>query len=127
MPTREHASGPFSIPRYNYGIVAYASKHSQSAALDVLACIGNEIKVVSRDAKGAKGYIIGKHVSFMVWLNDEDQKKINIGDKIQVKACGVGLKIEGFEETVRVNKIDPDLLEKMGIIDRVTMRGTDRA
>jgi len=97
------------------GLSMRNSEPSQSAALDVLACIGNEIKVVSGDAKGAKGYIIGEHVSFMVWLNDEDQKKINIGDKIQVKACGVGLKIEGFEEAVRVNKIDPGLLEKMGI------------
>lgn len=97
------------------GLSMRNSEPRQSAALDVLACVGNEVNVKTGDAKGAKGYIIGKHVSFMVWLNDEDQKKVNIGDKIQVKAWGVGLKIEGFEETVRVNKIDPDLLEKMGI------------
>jgi len=99
------------------GLSIRNSEPSQSAALDALACIGNEISVRTGDARGAKGYIIGKHVSFLVWLNDEDQKKVNIGDKLQAKAWGVGLKIEGFGETVRVNKIDPDLLEKMGIIE----------
>ena len=88
---------------------------NQAAALDVLACIGNEVKVKTGDAKGAKGCIIGKHVSFLIWLNEEDQKKVSIGDKIQIKSWGVGLKIEHFEEAVRVNKIDPELLEKMGI------------
>jgi len=97
------------------GLSIRNTETGQSAALDTLACIGNEISVRTGDARGAKGYIIGKHVSFLVWLNDEDQRKVNIGDKLQVKAWGVGLKIEGFEETVRVNKIDPDLLEKMGI------------
>jgi len=97
------------------GLSIRNTEPSQSVALDTLACIGNEVNVKGGDAKSAKGYIIGKHVSFMVWLNDEDQKKVNIGDKIQVKAWGVGLKIDGFEETVRVNKIDPELLEKMGI------------
>jgi len=97
------------------GLSMRNSEPSQSAALDVLACIGNEVNVRTGDARGARGYIIGKHVSFLVWLNDEDQKKVNIGDKIQVKAWGVGLKVTGFEENVKVNKIDPDLLEKMGI------------
>jgi len=87
---------------------------NENAALSVLACIGNEVKVVTGEARGAKGYIIGKHGNFMVWLREEDQEKVNIGDKIQVKAWGVGLKIEGFDD-VKVNKLSPDLLERMGI------------
>jgi len=35
---------------------------------------------------------------------------------MRVKAWGVGLEIEGFED-VRVNKLDPELLEKMGIAE----------
>jgi len=50
----------------------------------------------------------------MVWFGPEDQEKINIEDKIRVKSWGVGLEIEGFED-VRVNKLDPELLEKMGM------------
>lgn len=87
---------------------------NENAALAVLGSIGNEVKVVTGDAKGAKGYIIGKHGNFMVWLSEEDQENINIGDKIQVKAWGVGLKIDGFND-VKVNKLSPDLLEKMEI------------
>lgn len=38
--------------------------------------------------------------------------------KIQMKAWGVGLKIIGFEEIVKVSKIDPELLEKLGIEEK---------
>ncbi len=86
----------------------------ENAALAVLACIGNEVRVVSGEAKGARGYITGKHGNFMVWLREADQEKINIGDKIQVRAWGVGLQIEGFED-VYLNKLSPSLLEKMEI------------
>ncbi len=88
----------------------------ENAALGVLGCIGNEVTAVTGDAKGAKGLITGKHGNFLVWFGQEDQGKINIGDKMQVKAWGVGLEIEGFEE-IRVNKLDPELLEKMGIAE----------
>jgi hypothetical protein len=83
-------------------------------ALGVLGCIGNEVAAVTGDAKGAQGRITGKHGNFMVWFDREDQERINIGDKMRVKAWGVGLKIEGFDD-VRVNKLDPELLEKMGM------------
>ncbi len=86
----------------------------ENAALEVLGCIGNEVTAVTGDAKGAKGRITGKHGNFMVWFKPEDQEQINIGDKMKAKAWGVGLEIEGFED-VRVNKLDPELLERMGI------------
>ena len=87
---------------------------AERAALGVLGCIGNEVTAVTGEAKGAQGRITGKHGNFMVWFDREDQERINIGDKMRVKAWGVGLKIEGFDD-VRVNKLDPELLEKMGM------------
>lgn len=88
-----------------------------ACALAILACIGNEAKVVSGEAKGAKGIFIGRHAGSddMVWFPKETLEKLALNDKIQIKARGVGLKIEGFED-VRVNKLDPKLLENMGII-----------
>ena len=86
----------------------------ENAALSTLACIGNEVEVISGDAKGARGYIIGKHMNFMVWLKEEDQRKIHVEDKIQVVAWGVGLKIKDFED-VMVNKISPFLLHNLGV------------
>jgi hypothetical protein len=86
------------------------------AAVAILACIGNEAEVISGEARGAKGMYIGRHAGSddLVWLPKNAVEKLALNDKIQVKARGVGLKIEGFED-VRLNKISPELLEKMEI------------
>ncbi len=85
-------------------------------ALAILACIGNEARVVSGEAKDAKGFYIGRHAGAhdLVWFPKDAVEKLALNDRIQVKARGVGLKIEGFED-VRVNKLAPELLEKIGI------------
>ncbi|MCW4036699.1 MAG: DUF4438 domain-containing protein [Candidatus Bathyarchaeota archaeon] len=85
-------------------------------ALALLACIGNEAVVVSGEAKGEKGVFTGRHAGSddLVWFPDETLEKLAIGDKVQVKAYGVGLRIKGFED-IRVNKCDPRLLESLGI------------
>ncbi len=85
-------------------------------ALALLACIGNEAEIVSGDAKGAKGLFIGRHAGSddLVWFPKDVLDMMALNDKIQIKARGVGLKIEGFED-VRVNKLSPELLENMGI------------
>jgi hypothetical protein len=83
-------------------------------ALGILGCIGNEATVISGSAKGAKGTYIGKHGASMFWFPKDVLEKLNVNDKVQVKARGSGLEIEGFED-VRVNKISPELLEQLGI------------
>lgn len=85
-------------------------------ALALLSCIGNEVVVVSGEGKGARGVFTGRHAGMddLVWFSDEDLEKLAIGDKVMVKAFGVGLKIKGFED-VKVNKCSPRLLESMGI------------
>jgi hypothetical protein len=87
-----------------------------NCAVAILACIGNEAKVLSGDAKGAKGIYIGRHAGSddLVWFPKDAVEKLTVNDKIQVKAKGVGLQIEGFED-VRVNKISPETLENIGI------------
>ena len=85
-------------------------------ALAILACIGNEAKVVSGDAKGAKGVYTGRHAGSddMVWFPKEVIEKLALLDTIQIKACGIGLEIEGFED-VKVTKTSPRLLNNMGL------------
>jgi len=83
-------------------------------ALGILGCIGNIATVISGEAKGAKGTYIGKHGSSILWFPKDVLERLSVSDKIQVKARGVGLKIDGFED-VRVNKISPELLEAIGI------------
>jgi hypothetical protein len=85
-------------------------------ALAILACIGNEAEVISGEAKGAKGIFIGRHSGSddLVWFPEETLENLALNDKVQIRARGVGLKIEGFED-VRVNKLSPELLESLGI------------
>ena len=87
-------------------------------ALCVLACIGNEARVVSGEAIHARGIVTGKHggvehviISFAPSVLD----KLVIGDRIQIRAYGQGLVLKDFPE-IHVMSIDPDLLQKMGIV-----------
>jgi hypothetical protein len=85
-------------------------------ALAVLACIGNEAEILTGDARGAKGYYIGRHAGSddKVWFPKDAVEKLALNDKVRVKAKGVGLKIEGFED-IKVNKLSPELFEKLGL------------
>ena len=110
-PTHGIAEGEHVEP----GLSMTNPNRTESTALGVLACIGNQVTAATGDAKDAQGYITGKHGAFMTWFPPEDHQKITPGDKMRIKAWGTGLQIKGYEETVKVNKIDPELLEKMGI------------
>ena len=86
-----------------------------NVALNVLSCIGNEAVVVSGDAKGGKGVVVGKHGGIEHVLVDfpfETLEKLMIGDKILVKAYGVGLKLLDFPH-IKVMNMDPRLLEAL--------------
>jgi hypothetical protein len=81
------------------------------------SCLGNEAIVVSGDAKGSKGHVIGKHGGIdhiMIHFDEEAKQKLVIGDKIQVKGWGQGLVIEGLAG-LKVYNIDPDLLDKLPV------------
>ncbi|MEM2117467.1 MAG: DUF4438 domain-containing protein [Candidatus Bathyarchaeia archaeon] len=86
-----------------------------NAALNVLSCVGNEAVVVSGDAKGAKGVVTGKHGGIEHVLVDfppETLEKLMLGDKVLVKAFGVGLKLLDFTE-IKVMNMDPRFLESL--------------
>ncbi len=91
---------------------------NENNALMLLGCCGNEAIVVSGDAKGAKGYVLGGHGGIehtIIEFSKEDKEKMCIDDKILVKGCGQGLEIQGFEDTVVSCGIDPVLLDNMEI------------
>jgi hypothetical protein len=87
-------------------------------ALSILACIGNEARVVSGEAMQARGVVTGKHggvehviVDFAPSVLD----KLVVGDRIQIKAYGQGLTLKDFPD-VQVMSIDPNLFQRMGIV-----------
>lgn len=89
----------------------------KNSGLNALACVGNEAKVVSGDAKGALGYVTGTHGGIehvMVYFAQKDLENMAIGDKIMVKSFGMGLQIEDAPQ-VMVKNLDPNLLAKMNL------------
>ncbi|MBS7649399.1 DUF4438 domain-containing protein, partial [Candidatus Bathyarchaeota archaeon] len=95
--------------------VSVRNRESDDAnmALNILACVGNEAIVVSGDAKGAKGIVTGKHGGIEHVLVDfppEILDKMLIGDKILIKAFGVGLELIDYPE-IKVMNVDPRFLE----------------
>jgi len=86
-----------------------------NAAFNILSCVGNEAIVVSGDAKGANGVVTGKHGGIehvLVDFQPETMEKLVLGDKVLVKAFGVGLKLLDFPDVKPMN-MDPQFLKAM--------------
>lgn len=82
-------------------------------AFNVLSCVGNQATIVTGNAKGDKGVVTGKHGGIehvLVDFSEEVLEKLLIGDKVLVKAYGVGLKFLDFPD-IKVLNMDPSLLE----------------
>ena len=60
-------------------------------ALQFLTCVGNEVRVQSGPAAGARGHVIGQHAYVLVDFPDADQAGLAPGDQVTVLACGQGL------------------------------------
>lgn len=91
------------------------SDDKQNLALNVFACVGNEAVVVSGDAKGARGRVTGKHGGVehvMVDFTSEVMRKMVVGDKIQIWACGLGMQLLDAPH-VKVFNCDPDFFERL--------------
>ncbi len=86
-------------------------------AMQFLACVGNEARVITGSAKGAKGTVVGHHGGvehLIVDFDDKTLEKLTYDDKILVKAHGQGLQIDGASDTVAYN-LDPRVLKAWGI------------
>ncbi len=86
-------------------------------ALNVLACVGNEAVVTSETAKGEKGVVTGKHGGIehvLVDFQPEIMEKLMIGDKILIKAFGVGLKLLDHPD-IKLMNMDPRFLHALSI------------
>jgi len=97
--------------------IKLAKDELANAALNTLACIGNEAQVVSGDARGERGRVTGKHGGIEHVLVDfppSALERMAIGDKIQIRAWGQGLVIDDAP-AIRVMNLDPDLFEHLGL------------
>ena len=90
---------------------------SPNIAYNILACIGNQARVVSGEAKGSIGTVTGHHGGIehvLIDFDEETLEKLCIGDKILIKSFGQGLKLLDYPEIMLFN-LDPAFLEKMNI------------
>ncbi len=86
-------------------------------ALSILTCIGNEARIVDGKAAGIKGTVTGKHGGVehvLIDFSPSTLDKLVIGDKIQIKAMGQGLKLLDFPD-IHIFNTDPALFKKLGI------------
>jgi hypothetical protein len=86
--------------------------------LNVLACVGNLAVVMSGDARGARGVVTGKSGRFsehvIIHFDLATREKINIGDKIVVRAFGPGFELANHPD-VQFKSCDPRLLDALEV------------
>jgi len=93
---------------------------SPNLGYNFYACIGNEARVVTGDAKGKTGIVTGHHGGAEHVLIDFGQdvlEQLTHDDKFLIKGIGQGLKLLDYPD-VRVYNLDPNLLEGMGILEK---------
>ncbi|MFO7605522.1 MAG: DUF4438 domain-containing protein [Desulfurivibrionaceae bacterium] len=90
----------------------FAGQDGPNRALNLFSCVGNIAKVISGEALGKTGRVTGKHGGIehvLIDFEPEVLEELAISDKIQIKACGCGLQIEG--SPVKTMNLDPALLD----------------
>ncbi|MCL2840602.1 MAG: DUF4438 domain-containing protein [Defluviitaleaceae bacterium] len=99
------------------GVSTRHKEDDHNQAYTVLSCIGNEATVRSGDAKGEKGIVTGKHGGcnhVMIYFPKDTLEKLDIDDKITVKATGQGMAFTEYPD-IKLRNTSPALLEKMNI------------
>jgi len=99
------------------GVTTRHKDDDHNQAYNVLSCIGNEAIVKTGDAKGSKGIVTGKHGGaehVMVHFSSDVLEKLDIDDKITVKACGQGMKLLDYPD-IYLRSVSPQLFDKMNI------------
>ncbi|WP_458862292.1 DUF4438 domain-containing protein [Acidaminobacterium chupaoyuni] len=101
------------------GVTTRNSDEAFNAAYSSLSCIGNEAIVRTGDAKGARGFVTGKHGGcehLICYFSDEAMENMSIGDKIDVRSQGQGMKLIDYPQ-ILLRNMSPELLEKMNITE----------
>lgn len=98
------------------GVSIHLRDDATNQALNILACVGNQARVVSGAAKGATGTVTGKSGRFsehvIIHFRQADREKMAVGDRILIRAVGVGLQLQGHE-AVKLKSCSPELAERI--------------
>ncbi|MCP4024236.1 MAG: DUF4438 domain-containing protein [Desulfobacteraceae bacterium] len=86
-------------------------------SLQMLSCVGNDAKILSGNAKGAKGTVIGHHGGsehIIIDFAKDVLQKMTYDDKILIRTSGQGLELTHFPD-IKLFNLDPLLLKKLKI------------
>lgn len=95
------------------GVTARNPEDDQNYALQNLVCVGNDARVVSGDAKGAKGVVIGTHAGaehVIIDFPGSTMEELVYGDKIMIRMVGKGMVFEDYP-AIRTLRMSPRLLD----------------
>ncbi|MBW2527870.1 MAG: DUF4438 domain-containing protein [Deltaproteobacteria bacterium] len=112
----DHVEPGVSTSNFNRDFGAKAAQ----AGYNTYACIGNDATVVTGSARGAKGVVVGKHGGIEHVLIDfppRTMRQLVVGDRVQVRARGVGLELTGIDG-VQLFNCSPRLLDRLGLSRR---------
>jgi hypothetical protein len=99
---------------HNNGREVVGPRNGPNNALLTYACIGNPAVVISGPCAGQRGLVTGKHGGVNHVLTDFPSavlERLRIGDRIQVRSHGLGLRLLDAP-SVTVMNCDPELLER---------------
>ena len=92
-------------------------KDNPNRSFNAYACIGNQARLVSGDAKGATGIVTGHHGGVehvMVDFADDTLDQLTHDDKFIIRCYGMGLALTNYPE-ISLYGLAPTLLHKMNI------------
>ena len=109
----DHVEPAVSI--YNPGSTNSRSSR-ESAGLNTLACIGNKVRILTGDGKGAIGYVIGKHGGAEHVMVDFPDSSVfdllTVNDRMHVYVHGLGMELTNFEG-VELFSMSPTLMDAL--------------
>jgi hypothetical protein len=105
---------PWAADHLEPGVSAGNGNRARHQALQFLACVGNDVRVVSGPAAGARGRVTGKHAFVLVDFPRDALELLAPGDRLLVRAVGQGLQLLDFP-AVAARSCSPALLGGMGI------------
>ncbi|WP_287128681.1 DUF4438 domain-containing protein [Candidatus Cyanaurora vandensis] len=102
------------IALHNNNREVIGSRQGPNLALLTYACVGNRVRVISGPATGQTGLVTGKHGGVdhvLVDFAPAVLQRLQIGDRIQVYSCGLGLQLVDHP-AVAVTNCAPGLLKR---------------
>lgn len=106
------------VALHNNAREVVGSRRGPNLALLTYACIGNQARVISGPCAGQRGLVTGKHGGVDHVLVDFPSavlRRLQIGDRIQIQSCGLGLRLLDFPD-VSVSNCSPSLIQRMGLL-----------